>query len=126
LEREDCCFASLSVPLSEFSYSIKFNVTDEPLHVQLRLMNIATTAPACLHLYCGFRECERVVQSNVVPLPAPRAVKLLDRMRERIRLMHYSRRTEESYVYWCRALVHRHPQRLTLTCPIASGEARTR
>lgn len=48
------------------------------------------------------------VQSDVLPLPALRAVKLLDRLRERIRLMHYSQRTEESYVYWCRAFIRFH------------------
>ena len=48
------------------------------------------------------------VQSEGASLPALRAVKLLDRLRERIRLMHYSRRTEEAYVYWCRAFIRFH------------------
>lgn len=48
------------------------------------------------------------VQSGSAPLPALRAVKLLDRLRERIRLMHYSRRTEETYVHWCRAFIRFH------------------
>jgi hypothetical protein len=29
-------------------------------------------------------------------------------LRERIRLMHYSRRTEQAYVYWCRAFIRFH------------------
>jgi site-specific recombinase XerD len=37
-----------------------------------------------------------------------RAVKVLDQLRERIRLLHYSRRTEEAYVYWCRAFIRWH------------------
>ena len=48
------------------------------------------------------------VQPQAAPLPALRAVKLLDRLRERIRLMHYSQRTEETYVYWCRAFIRFH------------------
>lgn len=41
-------------------------------------------------------------------LPPLRAVKVLDQLRERIRLLHYSRRTEEAYVYWCRAFIRWH------------------
>jgi hypothetical protein len=41
-------------------------------------------------------------------LPALRSVRLLDRLRERIRLLHYSRRTEEAYVHWCRAFIRFH------------------
>ena len=42
------------------------------------------------------------------PLPALRSTKVLDRLRERIRLLHYSRRTEEAYVHWCRAFIRFH------------------
>ena len=41
-------------------------------------------------------------------LPALRSTKVLDRLRERIRLLHYSRRTEEAYVHWCRAFIRFH------------------
>jgi integron integrase len=41
-------------------------------------------------------------------LPALPSVRLLDRLRERIRLLHYSRRTEEAYVHWCPAFVRFH------------------
>ena len=41
-------------------------------------------------------------------LPALHSVRLLDRLRERIRLLHYSRRTEEAYVHWCRVFVRFH------------------
>ncbi len=45
------------------------------------------------------------------PLPALHSVKLLDRLRERIRLLHYSRRTEEAYVHWARAFIRFHDLR---------------
>jgi len=43
-----------------------------------------------------------------VRLPALQAVKLLDQLRERIRYLHYSRRTEEAYVHWVRAFIRWH------------------
>lgn len=43
-----------------------------------------------------------------------RQPKLLDRVRERIRVKHYSRSTEKTYIYWIRLYIHyhglRHPQ----------------
>ncbi len=46
-------------------------------------------------------------------LPRPR---LLDRVREAIRLRHYSRRTEKAYVHWTRRFVlfhnKRHPEQM--------------
>lgn len=59
--------------------------------------------------------------TNVAPavgrvLPPLRAVKLLDQVRERIRYLHYSPRTEEVYVYWIRFFIRfhklRHPRDL--------------
>ena len=41
-------------------------------------------------------------------LPALLSGRLLDRLRERIRLLHYSRRTDEAYVHWCRVFVRFH------------------
>ena len=41
----------------------------------------------------------------VQPQVAPRPKKLLDQVREKIRLKHYSRRTEETYVDWIRQYV---------------------
>ena len=42
------------------------------------------------------------------------ALRLLDALRERLRHMHYSLRTEEAYVYWVRGFVRwsglRHPR----------------
>ena len=49
-----------------------------------------------------------------VALPALRAPRLIDQVRERARYLHYSIRTEDAYVYWVRAFVHhcdmRHPR----------------
>lgn len=54
--------------------------------------------------------------ATVTSLPPLQAGRLLDQVRERVRYLHYSRRTEESYVYWCRAFVRwhglRHPAEL--------------
>ena len=46
--------------------------------------------------------------SFTAPKPPPR---LLDALREQIRYMHYSIRTEEAYVYWVRAFVRFHQLR---------------
>lgn len=40
--------------------------------------------------------------------PALRATRLLDQVRERVRYLHYSLRTEQAYVYWVRAFVRFH------------------
>ena len=42
------------------------------------------------------------------PLPALQSSRLLDQVRERIRCLHYSIRTEEAYVHWVRAFVRFH------------------
>lgn len=48
--------------------------------------------------------------------PAFMSKRLLDQLRERIRYMHYSLRTEEAYVYWVRFFIRwhglRHPQEM--------------
>ena len=49
--------------------------------------------------------------SSVAPLPPLRASKLLDQLRERIRYLHYSIRTEEAYVHWARAFIRFHKLR---------------
>ena len=50
------------------------------------------------------------------PALAPGQHRLLDTLRERLRYMHYSLRTEEAYVYWVRGFVRwsgmRHPREL--------------
>lgn len=51
--------------------------------------------------------------ADLPPLKAPR---LLDQVRERIRFLHYSRSTEDAYVFWARAFIRhhglRHPREL--------------
>lgn len=50
------------------------------------------------------------------PLPALRSVKVLDQLRERVRYLHDSRRTEQAYGHWCKAFIRfhglRHPRDL--------------
>jgi len=41
-------------------------------------------------------------------LPPLRATKILDQVRERVRLLHYSRHTEDAYVRWCRGFIRFH------------------
>ncbi|WP_171828252.1 integron integrase [Paucibacter sp. DH15] len=41
----------------------------------------------------------------------PRPIKLLDQLRERVRLLHYSRSTEQAYVYWSRVFIRFHGMR---------------
>jgi integron integrase len=43
-----------------------------------------------------------------VNLPPLQAVRLLDQLRERVRMLHYSRRTEQAYLYWSRAFIRFH------------------
>jgi len=56
----------------------------------------------------------RLRPSPVHPLPPLTAPRLLDQLRERIRYLHYSRSTEDIYVYWCRSFIRfhglRHPR----------------
>jgi integrase len=42
------------------------------------------------------------------PLPPLKAARLLDQVRERVRYLHYSIRTEQAYVHWARAFVRFH------------------
>jgi len=52
-----------------------------------------------------------------LPPPLPPPPRLLDLLREQVRYMHYSLRTEEAYVHWVRAFVRfhglRHPAELS-------------
>ena len=66
--------------------------------------------------------CPITTMNDPAPLPAnpalapARTPRLLDQLRARIRLRHYSRRTEASYVHWVRRFVlfhgKRHPREL--------------
>ena len=39
--------------------------------------------------------------------PLLQSVRLLDQVRERIRYMHYSLKTEKAYLYWIRIFIRR-------------------
>lgn len=43
--------------------------------------------------------------------PPLQSARLLDQVRERIRYLHYSLRTEESYLHWIRAYIRFHDRR---------------
>ena len=45
------------------------------------------------------------MKSSTAPLPPLQSVKVLDQLRERIRYLHYSIRTEDAYVYWVRSFI---------------------
>lgn len=57
-------------------------------------------------LHSGFPVCvlffytAPTMRSNTQPLPPLQSSKVLDQLRERIRYLHYSIRTDEVYVYW--------------------------
>ena len=51
------------------------------------------------------------MKSSTPSLPPLKAVKVLDQLRERIRYLHYSLRTEETYVKWVRSFIRFHDLR---------------
>lgn len=57
------------------------------------------------------------------PLPPLKAPRLLDQVRERIRYLHYSRRTEDAYLHWCRAFIRFHGLRHPADMGAAEVEA---
>jgi len=64
-----------------------------------------------------------VVKESTRPLPPLRSARLLDQVRERIRYLHYSIRTEQSYVHWVRAFVRFHGLRHPAEMGAAEVEA---
>lgn len=54
--------------------------------------------------------------TSSIDLPPLQAPRLLDQVRERIRYLHYSLRTEEAYVYWIKGFIQfhqlRHPREM--------------
>ena len=56
---------------------------------------------------------------KLAPRPAFHATRLLGQLRERLRYLHYSQRTEDMYVYWVRFFVRyhglRHPREMGKT-----------
>ena len=61
------------------------------------------------------RDATRAPVKSDTP-PEPKAPRLLDQVRERIRVLHYSRSTEATYLHWIKAYIHfhglRHPREM--------------
>ena len=64
-------------------------------------LHALTTAP-------GPRRADLRPATQASPPSALRSTRVLDQFRERIRMLHYRRRTEAAYVYWCRAFIRFH------------------
>ena len=66
----------------------------------------------CFHPVLSNHEKRHVV----ISVATLQSARLLDQVRERIRYLHYSLRTEESYLHWIRAFIRfhgrRHPREL--------------
>jgi integron integrase len=62
------------------------------------------------------------MKSSSQPLPPLTSIRVLDQLRERIRYLHYSLRTEKTYVYWVRFYIRFHNRRH----PAEMGEAEVR
>lgn len=45
------------------------------------------------------------MRTGTLPLPPLKSARLLDQLRERLRYLHYSLRTEQAYVYWARVFI---------------------
>lgn len=63
------------------------------------------------------------MKSSTPQLPPLKSAKVLDQLRERIRYLHYSKRTEGTYVYWVRAFIQFHRLRHSATMGGADVEA---
>ena len=63
------------------------------------------------------------MKNATAPLPPLRSVKVLDQLRERIRYLHYSLRTEQAYVNWVRAFIRFHGVRHLATLGSSEVEA---
>ncbi len=64
---------------------------------------------------------ERTSPRRSQALPALRSERLLDQVRERMRYLHYSIRTEQAYVHWVRAFVRFHGLRV-IRCEMGAPE----
>lgn len=66
-----------------------------------------------MDMHASSRQRPAPIAPVLAPATAPR---LLDQVRERVRSLHYSQRTEDAYVHWIRAFVRhsgmRHPREL--------------
>lgn len=68
--------------------------------------------PCCLHQVLQSHRGESSdLRSFPNPSPPLLAVRLLEQLRERLRLLHCSLSTEKVYVYWCRTFIRFHQLR---------------
>jgi integrase len=110
---------------AEPALSNKFrgNPAAAPHNTKPALLHLADAALYCLDLRA--RELDTVFMSSteqtakvrkLTTRPALQATRILGQLRERLRYLHYSLRTEQSYVYWVRFFVHfhglRHPREM--------------
>ena len=65
------------------------------------------------------------MKTSTAPLPPLRSVKVLEQLRERIRYLHYSLRTEQAYVHWVRAFIRFHGVRHPATLGSSGYDIRT-
>ena len=56
-------------------------------------------------------KCIALTKAQKTHMPALQSARILDQLRERIRYLHYSLRTEEAYVYWAKAFIRFHKLR---------------
>jgi integron integrase len=59
-------------------------------------------------MHCDPPSAARQAPRRVLNLPPLQASRLLDQVRERVRYLHYSLRTEQAYVFWIRAFIRFH------------------
>ena len=84
-------------------------VSNAPEPVALKLLTGAVFKQYTVFMYSN----NKSVKKHMPPLQSAR---ILDQLRERIRYLHYSLRTEEAYVYWVRGYIRfhliRHPSEM--------------
>src|SRR5438128_249387 len=61
-------------------------------------------------LYINTARCASIIL-DMSDLPPLQSSGLIDQLRERVRYMHYSIRTEQAYVHWTRAFLRFHQMR---------------
>ena len=69
------------------------------------------------------RNATALAVKNDTPAASHQPPRLLDQMRERIRVKHYSLRTEQTYLYWVRFFIRWSGMRHPLDMGAAEAEA---
>lgn len=71
-------------------------------------LDLRASAAHTVHMYSDNNAAK---VRKLAPRPALQATRILGQLRERLRYLHYSLRTEQSYVYWVRFFIHFHGMR---------------